>query len=97
MWEFPNVEISLPFLREKSQIQGLLLEQLGIEVKLGKNVGQIEHVFSHLKWDIQVFEGELLTPIREADDLKYATLESIDAYPFPVSHQKIIKQYYKYS
>ncbi|WP_019154987.1 A/G-specific adenine glycosylase [Robertmurraya massiliosenegalensis] len=95
MWEFPNVEISIPFAREKSHIQSLLSDQLGIDVKLGKNMGQLEHIFSHLKWDIQVYEGQLVNQITETDTLKYATLENIDEYPFPVSHQKIMKQYYK--
>lgn len=95
MWEFPNVEINLPFLRDKSYIQGLLTEELGLQTKLGKMVGTIEHVFSHLKWDIQIFEAELLEPIIETDELKLVSEVEIDEFPFPVSHQKIIKQYYK--
>lgn len=95
MWEFPNVEISLPFMHDKTYIQALMLEQLGIKVKVGQVVGQIEHVFSHLKWDIQVFEGELLEPIKEAEDLKLVSPIEIEEFPFPVSHQKIIHQYYK--
>lgn len=95
MWEFPNIEVSLPFSRDKSYIQTLLLEHLGIQVKVGRVLGQIEHVFSHLKWDIQVFEGELIHPIKEAEDLKLVSEANIEEFPFPVSHQKILKQYFK--
>jgi A/G-specific adenine glycosylase len=95
MWEFPNVEVSLPFLRDKDYLQSLMSEHFDIDVKFGKKLGQIEHVFSHLKWDIQVFEGELREPIQATDDLKLVSPLEIEEFPFPVSHQKIIRQHYK--
>ncbi len=95
MWEFPNVEISLPFYRDKGYIESLLLEQFGIKVKMAQAISRIEHVFSHLKWDIQVFEGKLQGPIEEAEDLKLVSPIEIDEFPFPVSHQKIIQHYKK--
>lgn len=95
MWEFPNIEISLPFFHDKSYIQALIFEKFGIKVNVGQKLGQIEHVFSHLKWDIQVFEGELLKQMMDTDDLKLVSQTAIDQYPFPVSHQKMIKQYFK--
>lgn len=95
MWEFPNVEVSLPFAHDKSYIEYLMLEQLGIKVEIDAALGQIEHVFSHLKWNIQVFKGKLSFPVEETEHLKVVTPSTIEEYPFPVSHQKIIKQYYK--
>lgn len=93
MWEFPNVEVSAPYLYEKIYIEALMLEQFGLHVKVGDEVCQIEHVFSHLKWDIEVFVGELIAPIKEAEDLKLVTPKQIDEFPFPVSHQKIMPYY----
>lgn len=95
MWEFPTVEVTSPFMFDKSYVEALMMEDLGVEVKLGQAVGKIEHVFSHLKWDIQVFEGELRAPIKENENLKVVSPEEIVEYPFPVPHQKIRKQYYE--
>lgn len=94
MWEFPNVEISAPFLTDKNYTEALMMEKLGLHVKIGNKVGHVEHVFSHLKWDISVYDGELVSRVKESSHLKLVNEVEIEQYPFPVSHQKII-QYYK--
>ena len=53
-------------------------------------------MFSHIIWDIDVFEGELIEVEEEAifDDssLKFVNFEEISNHPFPVSHQKILAE-----
>lgn len=95
LWEFPNVEIHLPYRSEGEQLQEYIRSEFDVEMQLGNMAGTIDHVFSHLTWNIHVYQGTLLTIPDERQDLKIVSTTEIDIYPFPVSHQKIIMQYYK--
>ncbi len=95
LWEFPNVEIHLPYKTEKEQLREVLKLEFGVDIELGEMIGTIEHVFSHLTWNIRVYEGKLIELKEEKSDLKVVTPEEIEIFPFPVSHQKMIKQFYK--
>jgi A/G-specific adenine glycosylase len=95
LWEFPNMEIALPFQTEKEQLEETLQSEYGAQIEIGKMVGQLEHVFSHLIWNIHVYEGKLLELEKEADDLKLVNEVQIKQFPFSVSHNKIIKQFYE--
>lgn len=94
MWEFPNIDINLSYLRERNHLQSLFKDEYGLEVELGEMLGTLEHIFSHLKWDIQVYEGRLLSPFEEAPSLKKVSRDEIKNYPFPVSHQRMMKSFY---
>lgn len=94
LWEFPNIEINLPFVNEKDQLKSSLKELYELEVEVGEMVGQIEHVFSHLIWNINVYEGRLKA--RSADgeqNIRVVTKTEIEDYAFPVSHQKMLKKH----
>ena len=45
-------------------------------------VGTTEHVFSHLIWNIHVYEGKLLELKEEADDLKLVNEEKSSIFRF---------------
>ena len=91
LWELPNVETE----SKKEQATNLMkyIEQkYGIQVNIRGKVQSVEHVFSHLIWNINVFECDVNVLKHEADDLKWVKDDEIEAFPFPVSHQRIIKQ-----
>jgi A/G-specific adenine glycosylase len=91
MWEFPNIEINLPFQSEKDLLADYLSQAFEVKINAGQIAGQIEHIFTHLKWNIHVYQGTILSPVKEGEDLKLVTLEQMQQYPFPVSHQKMQK------
>ncbi|WP_404333081.1 A/G-specific adenine glycosylase [Mesobacillus maritimus] len=93
LWEFPSAEIVLGYRSEKEQFVDHFHETYQVNLSLGDMVGRIEHVFSHLIWNIHVFKGELHGDIQEGPGLKLVKAEELEEYAFPVSHQKIIKQY----
>ncbi len=93
LWEFPSAEVSQEYRSEKEQFKGYFNDEYHVEISLGEMVGRIEHVFSHLIWNIHVFSGELHGEIQESATLKLVKVEELEEYAFPVSHQKIIKQY----
>lgn len=89
LWEFPNVEVY-----DKNEMKEQLIQFLNDEFQLDGNVEteifSVEHVFSHIIWDISVFKVKLLTELNvSSTDTKWVTVEDMQAYPFPVSHQKI--------
>lgn len=93
LWEFPNMDVNLTIKSEKEQFKEYMKETYQSDVSLGKMQGRIEHVFSHLIWDIHVYSGKLEGILQEKSDLKWVRFEELEKYAFPVSHQKIYKQY----
>lgn len=93
MWEFPNTEyVGENKNAETDALKGYMDENIGVEVVLEEKAGYIEHVFSHLKWEINIWQGKLLEDTEELpQDWKWVTADELDQYPFPVSHQKIIR------
>lgn len=94
LWEFPNFELAYPLLYEKSHLEEMIREKLGIEGQIEQRVGHVNHVFSHLIWNIDVYEGRLMSSFEEKEHLRLVTKEEITQYAFPVSHQKMRKKYY---
>ncbi|QOY36714.1 A/G-specific adenine glycosylase [Anaerobacillus isosaccharinicus] len=90
LWEFPNVELNNDDHIEK-QLEVFLRNEFGIQTSIGKEIFRVEHVFSHLKWDVTVFEVELLSSVKKINE-RAVWISDLDikAYPFPVSHQKIM-------
>ncbi|WP_026021831.1 A/G-specific adenine glycosylase [Bacillus timonensis] len=93
LWEFPNHETILNIQTPKEQLGDFLKNEYKVEAKIGQAFTTIQHVFSHLIWNITVFEGKIVNTIQETDNLKLVHLEELDEYTFPVSHQKIRKSF----
>ncbi|MFT8322731.1 MAG: A/G-specific adenine glycosylase [Bacillus sp. (in: firmicutes)] len=91
LWEFPNMEIVQTIESEKEQLKQEMLTKYGAKIEVGDMLTRIEHVFSHLIWNINVYSGVLLDLEEETDRLKRVTQKEISPYPFPVSHQKMLK------
>ncbi|CAM5181583.1 Adenine DNA glycosylase OS=Bacillus licheniformis OX=1402 GN=CHCC16736_0148 PE=3 SV=1 [Bacillus licheniformis] len=94
LWEFPNTETQKGLKYEREQLAAFLKEEAGIEAEIGPLEGVVEHVFTHLVWNISVFFGKTLD---QPDDsyFKKVTKEELAEYAFPVSHQKIWNMYMK--
>lgn len=91
LWEFPSVE--LPDDYTVSDIEENYQNQYGITLSIQKKVQALDHVFSHLIWNISVYQAVLHDGIVDEDkQFQWVDEKSIEAYPFPVSHQKIITQ-----
>lgn len=91
LWEFPNTEINLKQISEKEQLRLFLNDSYRAEVELSEIIGHIEHVFSHLKWYINVYEGKIINQVQEQGNLRLVNLTELNQLAFPVSHQKMIR------
>ncbi|MBS4175164.1 A/G-specific adenine glycosylase [Bacillus sp. FJAT-49736] len=93
LWEFPNTEKSQVYRPRKILEQYFEDEyKINSEFKTSSFV-TIDHVFSHLTWEIQVYKGTIIGEVQESATLKLVTVEELTEYAFPVSHQKIWKEY----
>jgi A/G-specific adenine glycosylase len=96
LWEFPTVELSLDFQRQRDQLEEHFEDQYEITPKVHESIGQIDHVFSHLIWNIQVYSGSFTGEVNETPQLKLVSEKEIEEYAFPVPYQKMLKQYLEY-
>lgn len=93
LWEFPNIEVSLPYVNEKKQLADAINSLLKTDVYIDEMLGQIEHVFSHLTWNINAYKGEIQSLEEEIDEYKLVTINEMESFAFSVSHQKMLKLY----
>ncbi len=94
LWVFPNVEVSPELSSPKEELTRFLQREFSsVEIHVDKAFTSIQHVFSHLIWNITVYKGEWSGETEESEKLKCLTLEELRTYAFPVSHQRILKSY----
>lgn len=88
LWEHPNVEINAELGKPyREQLSDYLQSEYHAKVELSELAGTVEHIFSHLIWNISIYFGELKNTPNQM--LVSLTEEELNKYAFPVSHQKI--------
>ncbi|WML38518.1 A/G-specific adenine glycosylase [Neobacillus sp. OS1-2] len=93
LWEFPTIELHHPMLNDREHIVTRFNETLDLDIKLEQIIGQIDHVFSHLVWNLKVYTGTITSEFTETDEWKLASFEEMKEYAFPVPYQKMFKLY----
>ncbi|MFO1443162.1 A/G-specific adenine glycosylase [Bacillus sp. Bva_UNVM-123] len=93
LWEFPNTEVHLPNVNEKSQLKEFVKSNYAATIQVDELIGQIEHVFSHLTWNINAYKGRVESIMNETEALKFVTVKEMENFAFSVSHQKIMEHY----
>jgi A/G-specific adenine glycosylase len=97
LWEFPNFEILSELKRGQADFLDQLKSNFDVDADLIENLGSIEHVFSHLKWYIQIYSGKITSDVQETSRLKLVSLDELESYAFPVSHQKMLQQFLEFN
>ncbi|MDE3838021.1 A/G-specific adenine glycosylase [Bacillus methanolicus] len=95
LWEFPNTEINLTIKNDKQQLSQFLKREYGADTIIGEVIGQIEHVFSHVVWNINVYKGTILNDVKQNNVIRLVSSDHLKEFAFPVSHQKMFMQYVK--
>ncbi len=91
LWQFPNMETT-GMDDQRKLLSEFLVNDFEIGAEVGRAIQHVEHVFSHLVWNITVFEGQVKGRANlESETRKWVPTDSIEKYAFPVSHQKIIQ------
>jgi len=91
LWQFPNIEAETEGLDDLKA----LIASLGLEAELSVKVQDVKHVFSHIVWEIDVYDGFVRSLnnkelYNEQSNCHFVSIDDVNWYPFPVSHQKII-------
>jgi A/G-specific adenine glycosylase len=93
LWEFPNLEVIKEVSSPKEQLQQYVRDKYKANATATDVIWTLQHVFSHLTWNITVYEGRLDKEIMVSDNIKLVLMDELQQYAFPVSHQKIWKQF----
>ena len=97
LWEYPNFEIHTTLQHKREYFITRFQESYGSKPELIDSLVKIEHVFSHLVWKMDAYTGMVKEPISEdllmENQLRWVSKTEMEAYAFPVSHQKMMKAY----
>ena len=92
LWEFPSYELT----GDVEQLKEMVTIQNQSELERITQIGHINHVFSHLVWEIDIYKATL----KKIEDFKsdthklaYVKDEDFLQYALPVPHQKIYEAY----
>lgn len=92
-WEFPAIEIQRPFVNDREALERFYKDDFGTEIEVDESLGQIQHVFSHLDWNITVYAARLTGPVQEKENLRLVTFTELADLALPVPHQKMLSLY----
>ncbi|MGJ9460187.1 A/G-specific adenine glycosylase [Oceanobacillus sp. CF4.6] len=88
LWQFPMVPIEEIGM---DHLENWIYSEYGVHINLSKQVGNLKHVFSHLIWRLEIFEAKTTQTEIQDDRIIFVHRDDISKYPFPVSHQKMLK------
>ncbi len=92
LWAFPVVEKEESWEPGNSIIQELK-EQYGVTVEKIAYAFDAHHVFTHLKWNMKVFDCELSAEKTiEYPQIQWVTLEETRNYAIPTAFMKVLKK-----
>lgn len=84
LWQFPMIPT-------KEDLDQWMLKEYGLSIQLKEKKGELTHVFSHIKWELDIYEAVLDTELVGKNNLHFVPIDKLEEYPFPVSHQKMMK------
>lgn len=93
LWEFPGGKQEPDDRDLPATLRREIQEEMGVEIAVGAPVTTVEHAYTHFRITLHAFHAHILSGIPQAigcDDWQWTTLEGLDAFPFPVTDQKII-------
>ena len=92
LWEFPGGKIEANETVEDC-IKREILEEIGIEIAVGKSLITIDHAYTHFRVTLYVHLCQYVsgTPRAiECEEVRWVTLEAIESFPFPKANTQII-------
>lgn len=87
MWQFPMVPINDI---GKDHIENWVYGEYGIKISMKAKKGKLNHVFSHIIWQLEIYSAELIR-YEKKERIHFVSKEMLNDYPFPVSHINIMK------
>ncbi|MEW9676989.1 A/G-specific adenine glycosylase [Lentibacillus sp. L22] len=88
LWQFPMVPIDEIGM---DHIANWLFAEYGLRINLGAEAGTLKHIFTHLIWQLNIYYATTKQTETADDRIRFVNQSDLAAYPFPVSHQKMLK------
>lgn len=88
MWELPMVERQGQY--PEDTLSGFLMERFGADVEIKEQLPSVQHTFSHLHWNLQVYLCHLLKANALPSSAVFVSIEKLDNYAFPAAVNKIL-------
>lgn len=91
LWEFPNLE-QTDTRNTAQELADQLYCHLGYQAEQFTYLGKVNHIFSHLRWKMDVFLAEVYGGEEVPDSsYRWVSWDELEQYPFPVPFQRIIQ------
>lgn len=91
MWGLPAVE----YIEGKTP-ELLIKERYEIKLEKGTLIGHACHVFTHQRWDMNIYLYDAGKPFNVAENMEWIPLNGIDEIPVPKAFQKAIAVFREY-
>lgn len=89
LWQFPMVPAEVKSIEQAEQ---WLYKEYGLDITIHKKLGELKHVFTHIIWEIDIYNARTKQiTIENEPRIKWVDQTELMDYPFPVSHQKMMK------
>lgn len=87
MWMFPSIEGDKSF----ADLATSFKKSLDLPVYVNQeSLGQVKHVFSHLKWEVETLTGIITTDeLKLPENYRFVSITTMKHLPFPVPYQKV--------
>lgn len=92
MWEFPGGKRHRGESLEET-VHREIREEIGIAVRVGKEICVVKHAYSHFKMRLHAFECVYRSgtaSARASDEVRWVRAGDLRAYPFPVADRRIL-------
>lgn len=92
LWEFPGGKC-LPEESLEACLRREIEEELGVHIDVGELVCAVDHTFTHWHMTLYAYDCHIVTGTPHCLaclDLRWVTLDDLDAFAFPAADQKII-------
>jgi A/G-specific adenine glycosylase len=92
LWEFPGGKVE-PGETLPQCLRREIREELGIRIKVGKQITAIDHAYTHFKITLHAFECELVSGKPQAlqvQDFKWVRMSELRKYAFAKTDLRII-------
>ena len=99
MWELPHAELSGPdewedLSRGGERLAEALRTEDGLAVRPGRHLGDAQHVFTHLVWQVRVVGASLDEPEALPDRYRWVGEEQFENYAWPNVFRKLLTEYF---
>lgn len=86
LWEFPGVDGS-----RKKDLAARFAEEYRLQLKVGQHLLDATHVFTHLQWQMRVYEATLVSDadLSGQPDFKWIRIDELEQLAIPTAFQKI--------